>query len=146
MSRALLVALAAVAGAGLPVQAGINAQLVRWAGHAVSSALVSFVVGTVGLAVLAALIRVPWPAALSRAPWWAFSGGIIGAIFVAAAAYLAPRLGAAVFVGVVVAAQMGASLVLDHFGVLGFPKQPVTAVRLLGVLLVVCGVALIRRF
>jgi transporter family-2 protein len=37
------------------------------------------------------------------------------------------------------------SLVLDHFGWVGFAQHPVSLPRLAGALLVVAGVALIRR-
>jgi transporter family-2 protein len=146
VTRWWLIGITLLAGAGLPLQAGINAQLIRWAGHAITSALVSFAVGTACLAVVALASRVPWPAALAGAPAWAWMGGPIGAVFVAAAAVLAPKLGAAFFVGVVVAGQMVASILLDHFGVLGFARHPVSAMRLVGALLLVAGVALIRRF
>lgn len=40
---------------------------------------------------------------------------------------------------------MVASLLLDHFGWVGFPEHPVSALRLLGAALVILGVALIQR-
>ncbi|HEX7126824.1 MAG TPA: DMT family transporter [Thermodesulfobacteriota bacterium] len=146
MAYALFVLVALVAGAGLPLQSGINAQLVRFVGHPVLAALVSFLVGTAALAAYAAAGRLPVsPARLAEAPLWAWTGGLLGAAFVAVAADLAPRLGATFFVGVVVAGQMIASLVLDHFGLVGFPRYPVSPSRLLGAALVVLGVALLRR-
>ncbi|HEY8369334.1 MAG TPA: DMT family transporter [Thermodesulfobacteriota bacterium] len=146
MAYALFVLVALVAGAGLPLQSGINAQLVRFVGHPVLAALVSFLVGTAALAAYAAASRLPVSLArLAEAPLWAWTGGFIGAAFVAVAAALAPRLGATFFVGVVVAGQMIASLVLDHFGLVGFPRYPLSPARLLGAALVVLGVALLRR-
>jgi transporter family-2 protein len=147
VAHALFVLVTLAVSAGLPLQAGVNAQLVRFAGHPVLAALVSFMVGTAALSVYALAARLPVsPGRLAEAPFWAWSGGVFGAVFVAAAADLAPRLGAAFFVGVVVAGQMAASLVLDHFGLVGFAHQPVSPLRLLGAGLVVLGVALVRRF
>ncbi len=141
----LLLALAA--GVLLPVQAGLNAQLRSALGSPVAAALISFVVGTAGLATVAVLMRTPLP--LGRA-WaatglWQWAGGLIGAAYVLAAVVLAPRLGAATLIAAVVAGQMLSSLVLDQYGLVGFPVHSLTPVRLIGAALVIAGVILIQR-
>ncbi len=55
--------LAIAAGVLLPVQAGVNAQLRTALGSPVAAALISFLVGTAGLAAAAVLLRVPLPLA-----------------------------------------------------------------------------------
>jgi bacterial/archaeal transporter family-2 protein len=143
----IMILLALVAGACLPAQAGINAGLVRWAGSAVIAAAVSFAVGTVALGAYTLAARLPLPsfAQAGQEPWWAWSGGVLGAFYVSAIIFVAPRLGAASTLALVVAGQMAASLVLDHFGWLGFRVQPANIPRLLGALLLVGGVVLMRR-
>jgi transporter family-2 protein len=141
----LLMALAA--GVLLPVQAGLNAQLRSALGSPVAAALVSFLVGTASLAMVALLLRTPLP--LGRA-WavtspWQWSGGLIGAVYVLAAIVLAPKLGAATLIAAVVAGQMITSLVLDQYGLFGFPVHSLTLVRVLGAGLVIAGVILIQR-
>jgi transporter family-2 protein len=74
-----------------------------------------------------------------------WSGGIIGALYVLAAVVLAPRLGAGTLVAAVVAGQMITSLVLDHYGLIGFPVHPLSAVRFIGAALIIMGVVLIQR-
>jgi bacterial/archaeal transporter family-2 protein len=143
----LFLLLALAAGVLLPVQAGLNAQLRSALGSPVAAALVSFLVGTAGLATIALLLRTPLP--LGRA-WavtspWQWSGGLIGAVYVLAAILLAPRLGAATLIAAVVAGQMITSLVLDQYGLVGFPVHSLTPVRLLGAVLVIAGVILIQR-
>jgi bacterial/archaeal transporter family-2 protein len=140
--------IALIAGALMPLQAGINSQLARWVGHAVVAALVSFAVGTAALFAYAVALREPLPewAVLRQSPWWVWIGGLFGAFFVAAAAAYAPRLGAATFISVTVAGQMFVSLVLDHYGLIGFAGRPATPLRLVGAALLVAGVVLIRRF
>ncbi|MEP7226461.1 MAG: DMT family transporter [Gemmatimonadales bacterium] len=143
----LFLLLALAAGVLLPVQAGVNAQLRSALGSPVAAALVSFLVGTAGLAAVAVLLRTPLP--LGRA-WaattpWQWSGGLIGAVYVLAVIVLAPRLGAATLIAAVVAGQMITSLVLDQYGLVGFPVHPLTPVRFLGVALVIAGVILIQR-
>lgn len=132
----------------MPLQAGVNSQLARWVGHPVLAALVSFVVGTLALAAYCAAVRpqLPTLGSLSQTPWWVWVGGLFGAFFVAAAATFAPRLGAATFISITIAGQMLAAVLIDHYGLLGFQPRPVGLMRLLGVLLLVAGVALVRKF
>ena len=137
-----------VAGALMPLQAGVNAQLARWVGHPVVASLVSFAVGTLALLAYSAALRpqLPGLASLSAAPWWVWVGGLLGGVFVTAAAAFAPRLGAATFISVTIAGQVIVSMLLDHFGAVGFAERPVTPLRLIGALLLVAGVLLVRKF
>lgn len=138
--------LAILTGAILPVQAGVNSQLRGVFGHPVLAATISFFVGTVALAAYTALARIPVPAsAIGRTQWWHWSGGLIGAFYVACAIVLVPRLGAATLVAAVVAGQMVASLLLDHFGLVGYPKHSMDLWRVAGAVLVMAGVYLIQR-
>jgi transporter family-2 protein len=54
-----------------------------------------------------------------------------------------PRLGAAALLALIVLGQLVTALLVDHFGWLGFPQQPMTALRLLGALLLFGGMLLI---
>lgn len=142
-----LVLLALGLGVLLPVQAGVNAQLRSTLGAPVAAALVSFLVGTAALAAGVLVSRAPLPigSAWAASPWWHWVGGLIGALYVAGAIVLAPRLGAATLIAAVVAGQMLASLLLDHFGWVGFPVHEVTPLRLAGAGLIVAGVLLVQR-
>jgi transporter family-2 protein len=143
----LLLLLALAAGVLLPVQVGVNAQLRSVVGSPLTAALVSFLVGTAGLGTAAAIFRVPTAlrAAWAVSPWWLWVGGLIGALYVVATIVLAPRLGAATLVAAVVAGQMIASLLLDQYGLLGFPTHPMNGLRVLGAALVIVGVILVQR-
>lgn len=139
--------LAACVGALLPLQALINARLGQITLGPLFAALASFAVGTVAL--LAAWLAVRPSGAsvapgLAQAPWWAWTGGLIGAAFVFVATLLVPRIGAAALICLVVFGQLAGSVLLDHFGVL-HARQPVDASRLLGVALVAAGVLLVVR-
>lgn len=142
------IGIALLAGATLPTQAGINAQLqLHWARNPALASLVSFTVGTLALIGYCVAARIPFPSfAGATTQWWHWIGGLLGAVFVTAVTFLAPRLGAATMVGLVIAGQMLASVGLDHFGLLGYAQRPLSGLRLLGVGLLVSGVLLIRRF
>lgn len=142
-----LILLALLVGFALPVQAGINAQLRLTMGHPISTAFVSFLVGTLALGGIALALRTPVPALrlMTAAPAWHWIGGLLGAVYIAAAVVLAPRLGAATMTASVVAGQMLASLLLDHYGLVGFAVKTATPGRLVGALLVIGGVRLMMR-
>ncbi len=87
--------------------------------------------------------RLSWDM-LSRTSPFSWTGGILGAIYIATAIFMIPKLGATTVLALMVVGQMLLSLMLDHYGLLGIPVYPVTGIRLLGVVLLVLGVVLIR--
>ena len=140
--------LALLVGVALPVQTGINAQLRTQLGNPIIAALVSFVVGTLALSAATLVTRASFPdsAAIGRTAWWHWTGGMLGASYIAATVVLAPRLSAALLVVAILAGQLLASLAVDHFGWIGYPQHPLNAWRLVGAACVVVGVLLIQRY
>jgi transporter family-2 protein len=135
---------ALLAGAMLPIQFGINAQLAQWVGGSLRAALVSFVVGAAGLLLVVLVAARGWPDRAGDAPWWVWTGGLLGAFYVVGSIVTAPKLGAATLVALILAGQAIASLLVDHFGWVGFEESPITPLRLAGVLLLAAGVVLVR--
>ncbi|HYF22344.1 MAG TPA: DMT family transporter [Caulobacteraceae bacterium] len=136
-----------ISGTLVALQAPTNAVVARAVNSPVNAALVSFAVGTAALLVAAFVLRVrPDLAAVKGLPWWAWLGGLYGAVFVAAAAFATPRIGVAATLTLLVAGQLVMAAALDHFGALGVPRQEITPLRLLGLALVAGGVLLVRRF
>ncbi|MFK0300187.1 DMT family transporter [Brevundimonas sp. NPDC090276] len=142
----IVMLLVMLAGGATALQAPTNARLASAVASPVNAAFVSFLVGTAALGLLALTLQTrPDAAAMKALPWWVWIGGLYGAIFVVTAAWSVPRLGVAMTVILMVAGQILISVLLDHFGALGVPKQPLNLTRLLGVLLVFGGVLLVRR-
>jgi transporter family-2 protein len=133
-----------VVGALLAVQPLLNARIAGAAGHAVHGALFSVAVSTATLLAAALLLRLPWPdlRGIGAQPAWAWTGGLIGACVVLAALTATPRLGAAATVMLFIAGQLACSLVIDHYGWLGVPVQPIDLRRVLGVACLIAGVIL----
>lgn len=143
----LLIVFAVVVGTLLPTQAGINAQLARNLGHPLLAASVSFMSGTLALLLYTFVFHISWPA-LSRAmqiPWYLWIGGLLGVIYLTTTIILAPLLGAATMIGLIIAGQMLASITLDHFGLAGFPIHPLSFWRAVGASFLIIGVVLIQR-
>ena len=137
---------AIAAGAMLPIQFGINAQLAGWLGSPLRATLVSFAVG-VGVLLAATLVFARGIAEgkeLGDAPWWVWVGGALGAFYVLGSVVTAPKLGAAALFAFILAGQAIASLAVDHFGWVGFEESPITPGRLHGMALVAAGVAAVR--
>jgi transporter family-2 protein len=139
--------LTALAGATLAVQVGLNATMREHAGSPMAAALVNFLVGTVFLAVVVFSSRGSFTALADAAgaPWWAWGGGILGGLYIAASAAFGPAIGGATFLALIVAGQIVAALALDHFGLLGFPVRPLDVGRVAGALLVIAGMFLLAR-
>ncbi|WP_395450988.1 DMT family transporter [Aminobacter sp. UC22_36] len=137
-----LLAAALVAGAAIPFQAGANAMLGRLLGHPLWATMVSLAV-SVALAVPVMLaFKVPVPTfatAAATGPWWIWIGGAAGVVYVTAALLLAPKMGAASFIVAVIGGQMVASLVIDHFGLMGFIQRPASFARIAGLVLIAIG-------
>ncbi|VVD67331.1 DMT family transporter [Pandoraea fibrosis] len=142
----LPLAIAMLAGAVVPFQAGSNAALGRALGHplwaTVASLLVSLIV--VLPVLLAMRAGAPDIGAAIRGPWWQWIGGIAGVAYITAALILTPRLGAANFIVCVVAGQVVASLVIDHFGLMGLAARPANLARVAGVALIVAGMLVVQ--
>lgn len=143
----VLSVLAVLAGASVVLQQVLNANLRGAVNSAAWSGFVSYLVGLICMAVFAIAARDPIPSAsiATRIPWWAWTGGPFGAIFIGLAIVLVPRLGAATFIALLVSGQMFASVIFDHYGVLGLAQRTADFPRLFGVVLLVVGVILIRR-
>ena len=134
------------AGAMIALQAPTNVMLSRAGGSAVLAALISFAVGTAALFLVWLLsANRPAGAPFAQLPWYAWIGGVYGAIYVAVAAFAAPRLGLASLITIGIAGQILAALLLDHIGAFGLAREPISLTRIGGALLVVAGVLLVRR-
>jgi transporter family-2 protein len=138
--------LAVAAGISLVVQQALNANLRAALTSAAWSGFMSYLLGVICMVGLALLLQDPIPsvATASRIPWFAWSGGLFGAIFIGLGIFLVPQLGAATFFALLIAGQMFGSIAFDHFGLMGVPVHPITAIRVAGAIMLVGGVVLIR--
>jgi bacterial/archaeal transporter family-2 protein len=145
--RGMAYLLGLAAGLGLTIQVGMNVQLRRVLQGSWSAALVSFLVGTLAIIGVLCAIRTPIPAreTLAAVPHWAWFGGLFGAFYVGISTIVAAELGATSLLALGLAGQLATALVVDHFGWLGLPENPITGMRLLGVALLGAGVWLITR-
>lgn len=148
-------------GALLTCQAGINSHLKTHLSYPIQAAFISFLTGTMVLLILCSGLGLynyfqlggamdggtggSWfQKGIGQVPWWAWAGGFIGAFNVSCAILLVPRLGAVLLALTMVAGQILTAVALDHFGVLGYQKIPLTANRAIGAVLVIVGIVIVQ--
>ncbi|UPA27836.1 DMT family transporter [Shinella oryzae] len=141
-----LIVAAVVTGAVVPFQAGANAALGRSLGHPLWGTLVSLCVSLACILPVMLLTKVQLPTLsnLAHAPRWIWIGGIVGVVYITGALMLAPKLGAAGFIMAVIAGQMLASIIIDRWGLVGLPQQPVSWPRLAGLGLIFLGLIVMQ--
>ncbi|HEY9815732.1 MAG TPA: DMT family transporter, partial [Candidatus Obscuribacterales bacterium] len=148
VSSVVALALAALAGGFVIVQTGINTSLRKTAvPSALATSVFSFCVGLAVSMLICLVHKFPrqgiWPVHGFKAiPWYAYTGGVLGAGFVTSAIYLAPELGFATFQLAVVAGQLLSGLVCDTIGFLHLSPSPATPWRMMNVTIVLVGTAL----
>jgi len=144
----LLIIFALAAGGGFSVQSVVNHNLRVAIGNPVRAAFISFLTGTVLLFIVAFAIPKRWPdfVPLFGSSWWIWTGGLFGVAMVLSAILVAPRLGTAVFISLVVTGQLVVSIFIDHYGFLGIDRHPISIWRVCGAAFLLAGVVLIRRF
>jgi transporter family-2 protein len=147
MDKLIWIALAFVAGTFLPLQGGLNARLGKVAQSPVHASMISFIVGAIALVLYVAVSgqSVSWQG-IKTAPPYVWLGGLLGAFYVTIIVLAFPRLGPGLTFGLVIAGQMLVSVLLEHFNILVAQPHPISFMRLLGVVLVVAGVVVIRKF
>lgn len=144
----LLIPFVVVSGVLNSLQTGNNTQLGKSLGQPIAAAFIVYLVGILTLAVSAPFLGFSFSAygRAGQAPWWAWLGGIFGAIYILAMQYVTDKVGAGTFTGLTVTAAIVTTVALDHFGWLGLEQHPASAWRIVGCLLMVGGVALVSKF
>ncbi len=131
-------------GMCLGFQVAINGQLTVVLNSAIHSAFISFLVGSLVLMTMVAVTRSPLrlrvPEGQTRNPWWMWTGGLLGALYVTGVAFLSPIIGSAVTVVVIQVGLIAGSLIVDQFGLLSAPKRAVRPLQVIGLLLMIAGV------
>ena len=81
---------------------------------------------------------------VKKIPFWAFTGGLMGACIVFGAIMIAPKLGAATYVSTFITGTIVMSLLLDHFGLMAFETKPIDLWTVFGASLVITGMMIVN--
>ena len=146
LSSQLLFLLPLTMGIGIAMtfQTVINTQLREYLHSPLQAALLSFLVGTLLLAILV-IVQAEQRTTLSSLaviPWYLWLGGCLGVYAISMSIYTAPKLGFLTLSGLIIFGQIAMSMIVDQFGLLGTDKTPVNWQRLLGGVVIFIGVLL----
>lgn len=143
--RTIFLLSALIGGAILPIQVALNTVLRRYVGEPMQVTFISYLAGTLASLVICSFARYPSPAltTLAQTSWWMWIGGCLGTLYVWSTIFATPKIGTALALGLSIAGQMIAALLLDHYGAIGLNKYPASPQRIAGVVLVILGVSLV---
>ena len=140
--------LVAIAGALTTIQSGFNGTLNKALEAPVLTGLIVVAGNILVYAAAGVFVGFPWPSSgrFGAVPWWAWFGGILGGLYVLSVIFFAQKLGAAIFTGVTVTAGIVTSVILDHFGLVGFEQHSAGLWRILGCLAMIGGLTVVCVF
>jgi transporter family-2 protein len=147
MGKIVWIVVAFLAGAFLPLQGGLNALLGKEVKSPMFASLISFIIGTLLIALYIVVTgqSLSWEG-MRNVPWYGWLGGLFGAYCLTAIILAFPNLGPGLTFGLLVAGQMMISVILEHFGILIAEPHSISLMRVLGVFLVMGGVVMVRVF
>ncbi len=140
----LLYPLAVLAGLMNPLQAACTSSMNKVLHRPFLVGLIS-VGGTATVTLIGALLlgQLGFSGKAAQVPWWAWFGGLAGSLFLLAQPVAAQQIGAGPFIGLTVTASVVLSVLIDHYGWLGFTQHTASLGRILGAGLMVVGVGLV---
>ncbi|MCM8533597.1 MAG: DMT family transporter [Lentisphaeraceae bacterium] len=146
MSQVSVVLFMVVVGGLIALQGAVNSALGKFLEHPIHAAIVSFSTGLLALFVASFFLKsgLPTFSKILTAPKIILIGGLLGSVFVTSVILCVPKIGVASVILAALCGQVILSLILDHFGAFGVPKQPVDFKRICGALLVISGLVLIN--
>ena len=114
----IAVFLAVVAGALVGVQRALNGQINEHSGQSYTTSLLNFITGTSFLVIFIMILILLGQIELQplpNGPWWIYTGGVIGVIYIASTSLIVQHLGVLTFTLFSVGGQLFGSLLLDLY-------------------------------
>ncbi len=134
-----------LAGLGIPLIGVLNNGVVRSVGNPFAATAVMFAVALlVAVAATLPFFGVPSFGRLTGAPLGSYGGGLLICFYALSATAIIPRFGAASFVAFILIAQLVCSALVDQFGLFGMARRPVDALRLVGLITIAVGIAIME--
>ena len=145
--KALLYVFVAVAGALTSVESGANAKLTKTLGGPWWPSILFSLISLLCLAAVTLFAGGRFPTdKMAAVPWWAWTGGVVSAIYIVSMLIAPAQLGAGLFTGLTVTAAVITSIALDNWGLVGFEVHPAGIGRLIGGALMVIGIICVAVF
>lgn len=142
--------LAVLIGTAFAIQSAMNATLAVGISSAIHAAFISFSSSMLILLIIIALIPsnrcLVKNAFKIRSPWWTWTGGIFGAGYVTIFAWFIPILSLGLVSLTAIFGMLTMSTIIDNRGWFGAAKTKISACQLIGLFIVLAGIAVIKQF
>lgn len=132
-------------GIGIPVMAALNGQLGVRLGNPAAASVILFLSALLIAIAATAAVGLPEMAKLRAAPPHLMFSGAFVAFYVLSITWIGPRFGIGNAVFLVLLGQIVAAAMIDHFGMFGVSRSPLTTLRVAGMAVMTIGVMMARR-
>ncbi|MCD2137415.1 DMT family transporter [Salinicoccus halitifaciens] len=133
-----------------PMQTAVNSALSLEVDSTLFAAFISFLMGTTALFFIALIVhrRLSFKLKVDGTAFkpWYFTSGLLGAVYIGMNILLMPYLGVTLTMMSAIFGQIIMGLLIDHFGLLGLPRQPVGRRRIIAVAIIVLGILILQLF
>jgi bacterial/archaeal transporter family-2 protein len=144
-SYVLLAVWTLLAGAGIPLIGVLNSGVARVVGNPYTATGIMFAIAmAVALGFSLPIYGLPTTVQLGSAPPISYAAGLLIGFYALSATVIIPRFGAASFVAFILIAQLLTSAVVDEFGLFSMAKRPIDMTRLIGLTVIVAGIAIME--
>ena len=144
-SYILLATWTLLAGAGIPLIGVLNSGVARGVGNPYTATGIMFAIAmAVAIGFSLPIYGLPTTAQLGSAPPVSYAAGLLIGFYALSATIVIPRFGAASFVAFILIAQLLSSAVVDQFGLFSMAKRPIDMTRLIGLIVIVAGIAIME--
>lgn len=133
-----------LAGLLTALEGATNGWMTKSSGSLYFAMIITFAVSALLLTAAAPFLPFrPNMAEVRALPWYAWVGGVYALATITLAAWATPKLGAGPALIAALIAQTALGMALDHFGVLGLERSPVTWLKAGGLAVMIGGAAMI---
>lgn len=140
--------LAILAGAIVPVQVGVNAVLDQQLKSPFFTSFIVFLVGAIGILISFFFTEETFPTVVTikASSWWSWLGGLLGALYILSLIILSQYINIGLLTILALAGQLVMAIIVDHFGWFGAKVNPITYMKVLGLILIGFGIYLIKKY
>ena len=134
-----------LAGAGIPLIGVLNSGVARSVGNPFAATAVMFAIAAVvAVGLTLPIYGAPTLSQIKSAPLISYGAGLLIGFYGLSATIIIPRLGAASFIAFILIAQLLTSAIVDQFGLFGMAKRPIETSKLVGLIVIVAGIAIME--
>ncbi|MFO7317713.1 MAG: DMT family transporter [Bacilli bacterium] len=142
--KLLIALIAALGGVAVAVQSKVNGGLGQKIGL-IEGSFISFLIGTLVLFFFTIFFGKGNILAVTEVPKWQLIGGILGAIYVSILIFSVNKIGVTSTLMAVVLGQIAVGAIIDHFGLFGGERYPITGTKMISILLLIVSLYLFNK-